>query len=428
LKRLVGLPGFEPGTSCTPSMRASQAAPQPECPILPHAPAHTPGICYTWVLMLILAASLAIFVYGMTAARLGTILPDLSARFHLTPKQNGAIAFSQALGLILASIAVGPLIDFEGKKTGLVLGLTLSALAVALLPRSNGFRSTAAHLFLLGTGGGIIVTAANALGSDVDPAHRGTALNLLNIFFGLGGFATPFVSANLLSKNSTRLCHWIAGLAVVALAVNVFAPIPPPAGVSTFVLSDMEGVLGSPVLWLCALLLFFYVACEVGVWNWLVQHLIAQGVPQVRALNVLSFGFALGLLVGRIVASRILISVPGLAVTLAASVLMAITTFAMLQTRNPTVAWILTFLAGMAMAPVFPTTVALIGDVFPRMTGTAIGIAVTASWIGLAVSSRVIGTVAAGEPARLKQALLVIPGMSALMIAVNLALRAVTAR
>ena len=27
---MVGLPGFEPGTSCTPSKRASQAAPQPE--------------------------------------------------------------------------------------------------------------------------------------------------------------------------------------------------------------------------------------------------------------------------------------------------------------------------------------------------------------------------------------------------------------
>src|SRR6185369_3060266 len=30
LRYLVGLPGFEPGTSCTPSKRASQAAPQPE--------------------------------------------------------------------------------------------------------------------------------------------------------------------------------------------------------------------------------------------------------------------------------------------------------------------------------------------------------------------------------------------------------------
>ena len=35
-KRLVGPPGFEPGTSCTPSRRASQAAPRPERFILPH--------------------------------------------------------------------------------------------------------------------------------------------------------------------------------------------------------------------------------------------------------------------------------------------------------------------------------------------------------------------------------------------------------
>jgi fucose permease len=373
--------------------------------------------------MLILAASLAIFVYGMTAAMLGTILPDLSTRFHLTPKQNGTIAFCQALGLMLASIGVGPLIDYEGKKVGLVLGLALSALAVTLLPRSNGFRSVATHLFLLGTGGGIIVTAANALASDVTPAHRATALNLVNIFFGLGGFATPFVSANLLGKNSTRLCHWIAALAVAAVAVNIVAPIPPPTSAQSFVFSDVGSVLDRPVLWLCALLLFLYVACEVGVWNWLVQHLIAQGVPQVRALNVLGFGFALGLLFGRLGASEILISVRGLNVTLAASILMAIMTFLMLRTRNPIVAWILTFLTGMSMGPVFPTTVALVGDAFPRMTGTAIGIAITSGWIGLAVSSRVIGYIAAGDPARLKKALLVLPGMSLVMVAVNLALR-----
>jgi fucose permease len=390
--------------------------------------------------MLILAASLSIFVYGMTAAMLGTILPDLSAQFGLTPKQNGTIAFCQALGLILASIGVGPLIDYQGKKIGLVLGLALSGLAVALLPRSNGFRAIASYLFLLGTGGGVIVTAANALGSDVDPAHRGTALNLLNIFFGLGGFATPFVSANLLRKNSTRLCYLIAGLALVTAAVNLSAPIPPPTSAQSFVFSEIGSVLGRPVLWLCSLLLFLYVACEVGVWNWLVQHLIAQGVPQVKALNVLSFGFALGLLFGRLAASLFLISFAGLTVTLAASVLMAMVTFAVLQTRNPVVAWMLTFLAGMSMAPVFPTTVAVIGDLFPRMTGTAIGIAITSGWIGLAVSSRIIGSIAsggstpsggsiaAGDSARLKKALLVLPGMSVLMIAVNMALRAVTSR
>jgi len=35
----------------------------------------------------IFAAIVAIFVYGMIAAMLGTILPDLSDRFHLTPPE-----------------------------------------------------------------------------------------------------------------------------------------------------------------------------------------------------------------------------------------------------------------------------------------------------------------------------------------------------
>jgi len=375
--------------------------------------------------MLILAAILSIFVYGMTASMLGTILPDLSTRFRLTPKQNGSIALSQALGLILSSIGVGPLIDNEGKKVALVLGLALSALALSLLPRSTGFHGIATYLFLLGTGGGIIVTAANALGSDVDPAHRATVLNLFNIFFGLGGLATPFISANLMGKSSTRLSYLIAVLAIATIGVNVAAPIPPPTSARSFVFSELGSVLGRPTLALCALLLFLYVATEVGVWNWLVRYLIAQGIPESRALNVLSLGFALGLLLGRVAASQVLITVSGLTVIPAAAVLMAITTFLLLRNKDPRAAWILAFLAGASMAPVFPTTVAIVGDAFPRMTGTAIGIAITASWIGLAISSRVIGVIAAGDPKRLGTALLVLPGMSVAIVAVSLALRAV---
>lgn len=375
--------------------------------------------------MLILAAILAIFVYGMIAAMLGTILPELSARFHLTPRQNGSIAFCQALGLIVASVSVGPLIDNEGKKTGLVLGLALITLALLLLPRSSGFASIATYLLLLGLGGGIIVTAANALGSDVTPDRRGTTLNLLNLFFGLGGFATPFISANLLHRNSVRLCYLVAALTGATLLINIATPMPQPTGAQSFVFSEIGGVVGRPQLWLLALFLFLYVASEVGVWNWLVQHLIAQGIPESRALNVLSLGFALGMLIGRVGVSQVLISVSALTVTLVAAILMLITTYLMLQTRDPKATWILVFLAGVSMAPVFPTTLAIVGDAFPRMTGTAMGIVITSGWIGLAVSSRIIGSIAGGEPKRLKKALLVLPGMAALMIAVNLALRAI---
>lgn len=103
--------------------------------------------------MLIFAAILAIFVYGMIAAMLGTILPDLSERFHLTPTQNGTIAFAQALGLMIASLGVGPLLDNEGDKVGLILGLACICVALFWLPRSKGYGHIVFLLFLLGVGG-----------------------------------------------------------------------------------------------------------------------------------------------------------------------------------------------------------------------------------------------------------------------------------
>lgn len=372
--------------------------------------------------MLITAAILAIFVYGLIAAMLGTILPDLSNRFKLTPKQNGNIALAQAIGLIIASVSVGPLMDNLGKKPGLVLGLGLVAIALFLLPKAKGYGSIMIFLLLLGLGGGIIVTGASALVSDIGAEKRGSALNLLNLFFGLGGLATPFISANLLKKDSVKLCYLVAVLTAGACMLNAVAPIPGPTGERGFQFSQAGPVVGHPTLWLLAFLLFLYVSCEVGIWNWLPRHLIAQGIPESRALNILSLGFALGMLIGRIVASRILIQVPSHTVTLVASILMVITTYLALQTRGSTIAWIAVFCAGLAMAPMFPTTLAMVGDKFPKMTATAMGIAITSGWIGLAVSSRIIGAIAGSDPKRLKKALLVIPAASVLMVLVNLAL------
>ncbi|MGA9570927.1 MAG: MFS transporter [Candidatus Acidiferrales bacterium] len=373
--------------------------------------------------MLIFSTIVAIFVYGMISAMLGTILPDLSDRFGLSPRQNGTIAFAQALGLIIASLGVGPLLDNEGKKLGLIIGLALIAIALFALPRSSGFRSIVFVLFLLGVGGGIVVTGANALVSDVGEAHRGAALNMVNLFFGLGGLATPFIAANLFGRNWVRLCYTIAALTVVSVAIQASTKMPEPTRAGGFVLAEAAPVLGRPLLFLLGLFLFLYVSCEVGIWNWLPRHLIAQGIPESRALNILSLGFALGLLIGRVGVSPILIRVPAVTVLLFASVVMAISTFLMLRLSNPFSAAVLVFVAGLSMAPVFPTTLAIVGDNFPRMTGTAIGFVITCGWIGLAVSSRIIGFIAGGDPRRLKRALLVIPAFAVLMVALDLAIQ-----
>lgn len=373
--------------------------------------------------MLILAAVLGIFVYGMIAAMLGTILPT----FNLTMDQSGNVAFAQAIGLVIASISVGPLIDNKGKKVALLIALTLIAGALFYLPNTGGdYTLIRICLFVQGFGGGVLVTAANALASDIDESRRASMLNFLNLFFGLGGLATPFIAGNILGGDAVRLCYLAAGMTVVTLVVNAITPIPGPSGERGFKASEAGALIGSPRIGLLSIFLFLYVTCEVGIWNWLVKYLITRGIDEKSALNILSLGFALGLLIGRVVVSRILIKVPAVTVTLASAALMAVTTFLMLQTTSQEMATVAVFCAGLAMAPVFPTTLAIVGDAFPKGTATAMGIVITFGWIGLAISSPIIGQIA--NSSSLGTALLILPAASVVMVLVNLALRPLLAQ
>ena len=369
--------------------------------------------------MLALAAVLSIFVYGIIAAMLGTIMPT----FALSAEQKGTVALAQALGLVVSSIAAGPLIDLRGKKTALVLGLSLTTVSLLLLTQVDTFGAVGGLFFLLGVGGGMIVTAGNALANDIDAARRAPVLNIINLFFGLGGMLTPLIAANLLNDDRVSILYFAAGLAAITLLVEILTRMPKPSGTVTFKASEAKLVLARPTLYLLALMLFFYVACEVGMWNWLKQYLITQSIDAKTAGNILSLGFALALLIGRIVVSPILLRVSSINVTLFSAVCMAIATFAMLRTTSATGAWIAVFCAGLAMAPVFPTTLALVGDAFPNMTASAMGIVITCGWIGLAVSSPIIGYVAGADNSHLGTALLIIPVFAAAMIVVNLLVR-----
>jgi fucose permease len=350
---------------------------------------------------------------------LGTIMPT----FALSEAQNGTIALMQAIGLMVASISVGPLVDRFGKKPALLVSLFIISAALFSLPSTGGeYGLVRMSLFALGFGGGILVTAANALASEINVEQRASTLNFLNLFFGVGTMATPVVSANILGNNATTLCYLIAVVSALALILTGSTGIPGPKKDDGFAMSDASKLLSRPALWLLALMLFVYVTCEVGVFNWEVKYLMEQGVNQTTATNILGFGFAGALTIGRLIVSKALKNMQPQTVTLGAAVLMAITTFLMLQTSSPAVTIGCLVLAGLAMAPVFPTTLAMVGDAFPRGTATAMGIVITAGWAGLALSSQIIGSIAAGSG--LKAALMVLPVAALVMSLANLALRA----
>jgi fucose permease len=364
--------------------------------------------------VLTLAAVLAILSYGLMSPILGVLLPT----YALNSGQLGNLGLTNALGLVIASISAGPLVDMRGKKIALAGGLSVMALALFAMPSLNTYAALLAVYFALGVGGGIVSTAANSLVGDMSPARRGPALNFLNLFFGLGGIVTTYAASYVLQ--SRALCYSVAAMTLLALVVNLSVPSAKASAAFGFRWDRIPRLLSSPILILLSLLLFLYVACEVGVWIWLKTYLISIHFDARTAGGLVSYGFAFGILAGRVAVSRILIHVPARRVILSSGVLIAITTCAMLNSYSEAGVTLAVFCTGLAMAPVFPTTLAMVGDSFPSATATALGVAITGGWLGLAVVSPIIGRLAADST--LQKALLLLPGCALAMVLVTLVL------
>ena len=372
---------------------------------------------------------MAVFAYGLMSPLLGALLPTYS----LAPAQQGTLGFAQAFGMVLASLTAGPLVDLRGSKPVLLFGLTLVAVALFAAPSAGGFVSLLAIYFALGIGGGVIVTGANSLVSSLSsqgssqrgPTSRGPALNFVNLFFGLGGIITTALVSSVVLSAADRVCYAVAGVTVIALFTNFAVPMPAASGEVRFRWSKVPSLLANPVLVLLSLSLFLYVACEVSVWIWFKTYLISLRFDPQTAGGIISYGFALGMLAGRILASRLLaarlVRLSPWNLLFLSSVAIGAASYTVLILHSAAPLTLAVLLLGLSMAPVFPTTLAVVGDRFPHGTATAMGIAITSGWLGSAISSSIIGALASHST--LRQALLLLPCLAAAMVLVNLVLR-----
>jgi len=341
--------------------------------------------------MMIFVACLVIFVYGMLSSLLGTIIPGLADELRLSNSAIGYIALAQGAGLAGSSVFAGALIDRRGTKLGVITGLGTTLTGLILLVESSNLLSITLAMFVLGCGGSIVIVAANAIASEVGDKRRAAALNFLNVFSGLGGVATPFIAGNLLGASPSKT--GMAGFAATALVLLV-ALLTPMSGAKQHSGEGSRikaGIFSSPSLYLLSTVTLLYTACEFGIWNWLPKYLTATGMARANALTILSLGFACGLLTGRIAAMPILLRFSPLTITVASSLAMVVTTYWVVHPMSRGLTAILVFITGLSMAPVFPTTVAIIGKLFRAQSATAIGFAITCGFSGLMLSSPVIG-------------------------------------
>jgi len=312
---------------------------------------------------------------GALAGAYGPLLEHLSRRFEISLAVAGAVFTAHFAGALIAVfVSMWGMERASGRLSiWVALGcLGVGCAGVAVAPTWPTFLGA---VFVIGLGFGGLDLGLNQLVAHSEGPRRSAVLNGLNGAYGLGAVAGPILISRLAR---------IRGRLPVAPRISNYRP---GALVGIFIVGFV-----------------FYVGLETGVGGWMTSHLESVGKHSVEAATLTS-GFWLAMAIGRLLAVLIPERIPPSAVVIVCS---AVTSIALLVALSGSAAPVAYIVAGLAIAPIFPTGLVWLaklrpGDsratswMFPAtMVGGGIipaGIGILIAWVGLGWAPAVLSAV-----------------------------------
>ena len=302
---------------------------------------------------LTLLASL-FFMWGFITVINNTLLPHLRSVFDLSYTQTTLIESVWFIAYFFASIPSAKLIERVGYQRAMVFGLGLMAAgALMMVPaaRLPSYGVTLVALFVIASGITLLQVAANPYVAVVGPAETASSrLNLVQAFNSAGATLAPLFGGYLILGRSTSgtaaagsnavltpaerladaqsvvLPYLIVAGVLVVLAI-VIARFPLPAMGSATQRSakaDRKGlslwshrnlVFGIPAI-------FIYLIAEIGVANLFINFVSQPQIGNLTHEQASHYLFILwgGMMVGRLVGSMVMRTIPAERVLALASI------------------------------------------------------------------------------------------------------------
>lgn len=374
-----------------------------------------------------LIACLTFLALGLVTAAPGPALPELAERTNSSLTAVGGLYTAIFLGALFSILAAGALSDRFGQVPVLLAGALLTGLGTLAYTFTGSLPAMLALAFMTGMGHGAVDIATNVLIARAYAGRSITALNVLNLFFGVGAMAGPAVAAVTMGMGQTGLSGlWLGGglMLTAALLVPLLPRLsagesetPQPAAASGRL------VLRSAMAWATGLMLLLYVGVENGLAGWATTYLTeTTTLDSARAAWVTS-GFWMALTVGRLAAAALGTRLaPGSLLRLFLTVSVAGGALLVLSTGSAWLSVASVLLLGFSFGPVFPTAVGIITNAFPQAPGTASSLVIAMGSMGGMLLPLLQGAVLEGAGPRASMGL-VTAGTLGMLLLLGLALR-----
>ncbi|MDR3134416.1 MAG: MFS transporter [Prevotellaceae bacterium] len=331
-----------------------------------------------------IAACAGLAFFGVTMFAIGPILSQLGEGANALPA-------TLSIGIILGTVIFGPVVDRSGYKWMLVAGALLALSGIQGLAHFRRMDMLHLSMIALGTGGGILNGATNALVSSLyDDAQRGMKLSILGAFYCIG--ALLWTLLNYFSPTDyTFPLNSIS--AVMALFILFFTlvrfPAPKPQGRVS--LKAYLNLLKYPSLWLFALILFFQSGFEGVSGNFTAKFLENEHGLAKEAATLSLTWFTVGMLFGRFFLGY-LMKKAGDSMTLYAYLTIAIAGVSLLYfTADIIIVYLAMSLIGLGVGATYPVIFNYLGRIFKQMSGTVFSIAIFIALWGQFVFNKIVG-------------------------------------
>ncbi len=352
---------------------------------------------------LLLVLVIAILVgTGMGTALLGSIKVTLARKLRIDEARIGGLVATFGFTLIPAMLAVGFLSDALGRQPVTIGGALLFAASLVLFAQASAYWMVLAAVLLLSAGWAALINVVNPLSLPAFGGSEAYAINLGCFIFGIGSFVTPLGVVFLVRRlelRGTLLLLSVSGLVMAALACATqfptVAPAQPAQAAAEVAAPPGLGVLlRDPVMWLCALALFFYMPAEATMGAWATTYVTDKGMKE-GAASVLLSGFWLVYTASRLVAALTIPKGSETAVILVLSLVSVAAWVAVVLCRGRSLAATLVLAVGLIFGPIYPTLVAVLLKHFDAsLHGRAISLFFTLGGLGCTVIPMLIGAYA----------------------------------
>jgi fucose permease len=252
-----------------------------------------------------IAAMASMFIYASCVTALPISLVRISEELSFNLTQGGSLGFISSIEQFLVIIFSCFVAAKYGKIRILRLSLILLSLGVFLFTRSTTYLMAVFLILLIGFGEGFLEALLTPLVEDLHPGDKGKKMNLLHAFWPIGVSVSVLLFGELLSRGvSWRVLF--SGLSLAVLLVSFLYPsskkIKLPRSRTDF--SHMGEILSKPRFWFLGFALFFSGGAEGGFAFWSASYIQLQYMTLPRAGAIGAALFALGMVVGRLLASK----------------------------------------------------------------------------------------------------------------------------